>query len=752
MTRTDLNILEILNTIEGTGSFMTSGVRDFVLPGLYIEGFGELGFPVNQIQAKALIQTAIQAPFGKGMDTVTDTSVRKSWEIDASLLTFKNEEWQYTLKGIIKRVQKGLGIERHDIKTSLYKLLIYEEGGFFLPHKDSEKEAGMFGTLIVGLPAKHTGGELHLQFLGEKEEVDFSIATGNYKLPYVAFYADCEHEIKPVTSGYRVCLVYNLIQEGKGMPLNGPQFDAQINDLADQMGDWYFRDSNSPKVILLGHEYTPANFSLDKLKHNDHPRAFALIEAAKKMGIHAKLGLLTHYQMGDLEGAGYYDYDRRYGSRYDNDDEGTMGDIHEEYTEIKEWIDDDLPSLGVLSVNEKDIITDLEFANGDPTEQEQEGYTGNAGMTLEYWYHYGAVVFWQQRHHFKFLQSLSPNVQMNWLSYYIQHWEHPVHQGKTKAKQLIESFDITKDTIDDISSYNLLIETLIKIGDNQFFEKYGLPVLPLIFEKIDHTQWEMLLKTFDIEEIATAFEKVGTSNNIEQIAHLLQLVTQLANTNHQRTKEFVEGEIELIPIYLEDSKLHLDEYRGYGKKSKSELAKEIIDTLLNLNKQQNLSKEWIEKVIEQLTQTINRTYVNDVIFSVLKNHTKNQTPLFKSLYQICSDDVIIRVEDKPMPPENWTRTVPKPPMMRYFNYKKVWKILTPFMESPTQRQFNYTKNENHRKEVISAILSSGVDLKYETIKQGRPYTLRLTKTQKSYDEALQQWEEDVKILKHLRQF
>jgi len=49
-----------------------------------------------------------------------------------------------------------LGIENKDIAASLYKLLIYKEGDFFLPHKDSEKEKGMFGTLIIGLPAKHT--------------------------------------------------------------------------------------------------------------------------------------------------------------------------------------------------------------------------------------------------------------------------------------------------------------------------------------------------------------------------------------------------------------------------------------------------------------------------------------------------------------------------------------------------------------------------------------------------------------------
>jgi hypothetical protein len=36
-----------------------------------------------------------------------------------------------------------------------------------------------------------------------------------------AFFADCEHEVKPVRSGYRCCLVYNLsLDKGDPAALN----------------------------------------------------------------------------------------------------------------------------------------------------------------------------------------------------------------------------------------------------------------------------------------------------------------------------------------------------------------------------------------------------------------------------------------------------------------------------------------------------------------------------------------------------
>ena len=41
--------------------------------------------------------------------------------------------------------------------------------------------------------------------------------------------------------------------------------------------------------------------------------------------------------------------------------------------------------------------------DGDPSEEDFEDYTGNAGMTLERWYHRAAVVIWPRERHFAVL-------------------------------------------------------------------------------------------------------------------------------------------------------------------------------------------------------------------------------------------------------------------------------------------------------------------------------------------------------------
>lgn len=46
---------------------------EFVFPGIEAAGAGKMAYPtINEAQAKALIQVAHKAPFGKGSETIVD--------------------------------------------------------------------------------------------------------------------------------------------------------------------------------------------------------------------------------------------------------------------------------------------------------------------------------------------------------------------------------------------------------------------------------------------------------------------------------------------------------------------------------------------------------------------------------------------------------------------------------------------------------------------------------------------------------
>jgi len=81
-----------------------------------------------------------QAPFGHGDKTIVDTSVRDTWELDASKFNLKNPEWSKFFDAMLQNTAAGLGLGK--VVANPYKLLLYESGSFFKPHKDSEKEKG----------------------------------------------------------------------------------------------------------------------------------------------------------------------------------------------------------------------------------------------------------------------------------------------------------------------------------------------------------------------------------------------------------------------------------------------------------------------------------------------------------------------------------------------------------------------------------------------------------------------------------
>jgi hypothetical protein len=158
------NLLRCLDGIQTSGDFSwTDTYHLFVNPGLEIDGFGQVPLPLCPRDAREIKQLSQQAPFGSGHQTVVDTSVRKTWELDQTQFRASNPCWQTFLDDqILARASQALGLVGAQAKP--HKLLLYESGSFFKQHKDSQKEAGMVGTLVVCLPSEHDGGEVHLSF------------------------------------------------------------------------------------------------------------------------------------------------------------------------------------------------------------------------------------------------------------------------------------------------------------------------------------------------------------------------------------------------------------------------------------------------------------------------------------------------------------------------------------------------------------------------------------------------------------
>jgi hypothetical protein len=90
-------IINILKTIQGGSAFCSFGSTAQILPGMYIKDYGEVSFPFSTSTYQKLLEFSKQAPYGRGEQTITDTSVRRTQEIDASNISFKNPLWEKTV-------------------------------------------------------------------------------------------------------------------------------------------------------------------------------------------------------------------------------------------------------------------------------------------------------------------------------------------------------------------------------------------------------------------------------------------------------------------------------------------------------------------------------------------------------------------------------------------------------------------------------------------------------------------------------
>ncbi|HEY6845691.1 MAG TPA: hypothetical protein VI320_05700, partial [Terracidiphilus sp.] len=158
MSNINIDLAELLDGVDRPGDFYTAGTCEIFAPGLDVQGVGPIALPLLPVQAAQLIAIAQQAaqliaiaqqaPYGRGEQTLVDTEVRRTWQIDPERVQIRGRAWDRTLENIVDRAAEGLGVTG-PVAAEFYKLLVYDEGAFFVSHRDSEKTAGMFATLVI---------------------------------------------------------------------------------------------------------------------------------------------------------------------------------------------------------------------------------------------------------------------------------------------------------------------------------------------------------------------------------------------------------------------------------------------------------------------------------------------------------------------------------------------------------------------------------------------------------------------------
>ncbi|KAH7189103.1 uncharacterized protein B0J16DRAFT_413509 [Fusarium flagelliforme] len=316
------------------------------------------------------------APYGKGTETFVNTSVRNTWELDPSQFTIISAKWRNYLLNVYATAAEQMGINT-PIRAKLYKMLLYEEGAMFKPHTDTEKIPGMFGTLVISLPSKHTGGEVVMKHCGEK----MVYKSSNYQTSCAAWYSGVSHEVLPVTSGYRWVLTYNLAID-KSLPAPSAALRrSELRPLRHCIRLWLTQDKNSRQspytYHVLEYEYTEANISYKTLKARDLARVTALREACKGLPVTIFLALIEKMERGPVTA-------NLFGWHNEPDDESDEGgycidEVLESSLTVKFLQDLNGQVVpGKMFIKENHLLEPYTFDSLDPDKEDYEGHTGNA--------------------------------------------------------------------------------------------------------------------------------------------------------------------------------------------------------------------------------------------------------------------------------------------------------------------------------------------------------------------------------------
>ena len=715
-----------LGDIDRPGDFCASGACELPAPGLWVEGIGPVALPLIPFQAEQLIGVAEQAPFGRGAETVIDTEVRRTWQIPATKVAFHGRSWTQTLEGVVARAAAGLGVDG-EVTAQLHKLLLYGKGSFFREHRDTEKDDGMFGTLVIVLPSPHDGGELVIRHGDREVPLDLR-ANDPGEACFAAFYADCRHEVKPVVSGYRLTLVYNLLRQGSRP--EPPAYDDERDGLAVLLAAWG-QDDPLKLIYPLEHAYTPAALAFDALKGADSARAMVLVAAAERSHCEAHLALLTIQESGSAEHGGGYGHGRRWyhDDAAEDDDDFEVVEVSDRTEELSEWRrpDGSDPGLGPLPWAEEELAPPGALDELEPTEQSFHEATGNEGASFSRTYHVAAMVVWPRRHRLMVLAEGGLPATMPALAALTHacggnrarpEWS----DARALAGMMIESWPtgawrVSKET-------GPFLDMLATLGDTDGIGSFlGQVVAPGHFASTDAEGVARALHVLPSTAARDLLARIVTGPApLDARAAVLARCTDLDVPS--ATAQLVES--------LPGPTPPADRW-GHPRAVRPCVVIDLVRALAATA--QGLLDAAIDRFLSWPA-----TWDMD---SVLIPAVLQLGATSPRLRDACVAHLRSRIAVPLSPPPDWARDASLSCSCQQCG------DLARFLADPTRETWQLKAPEAIRSHVANTISNSKCDLDTETLTRGRPYTLVCTKNQASYERRVQQRRDDLSLLERI---
>lgn len=718
------DLLTTLNKLESPGTFSAHGTMQSLLPGLFIDSIGEISFPLRPEQAEQIMAECEQAPYGFKEETIIDTNVRNVWQLSPSSLQFQNPDWQAALKQICTNIAHQLGLGDVVVECELYKLLLYGKGCFFLPHRDTEKIDNMFATLVISLPSPHEGGELVISHAGESYSYSFA-GKGKFSPEYAVFYADCFHEVKPVLSGYRLCLVYNLALADRSVQPQLSKNDGIIEQVDSYIQKWSSEQHKTPFLTyLLDHSYTEKNLRHSNLKNSDYSKASILLKAASKHKCKAYLCLVSYYEesYGDYDNDGYR-YSRYRGEMRECDESNyTECGINTREIYAHHFLGDDgnKIKLAKILLSEEALLGNEPLIGGPGREVSISEATGNSGATKELWYHRGAVVIWPESSDLEVVGYGDVEYGAHYLETRLKSatWQEESHRGQLLklARQIIDR--CTRTQFDQIN----ILDSLITLADVDLLKYYLQRHQEHFFSSIDAMSIARLIKLFSLAALKPEIDAIAAKTRKSQFSWLRDLFIALKGYSEQRA---------IVASYFAAE--WQSRCRQKLKNIGSETLTEAFQLLALLNNQ-----EMLTEVVAELNSIEDPKFVVEVFAPAILKALETSSPdngyqcsVFQALGKVYFNKITNYFGVEPQKPLTWARAGSSTCSCEFC------QPFNGFLADPERATFSIEKtlkrNLLHVQEVIT---TKQLDVVANIVSEKNKFSGHFSKNEASYLKAL----------------
>ncbi len=744
---------KLLQSVDRPGGFCAHGRTYAAMPVVEVEGAGTLSFPVPPSQIRELLQAAERAPYGKGTETLVDASVRDCWQVDAERVRLGGRGWPDTLSSILEEVSAGLGCPGGRLETRLYKLLVYQKGGFFAEHRDTEKSDGMVATLTVTLPTFGSGGELIVRHREKEARIDMS-ATEPSELAFAAFYADCAHETRPVREGCRLSLVFNLLvrPDDTETPRGAPDYSRQAKEAARELADWRDSGFGPDKLVwVLEHNYSDAGLSFDALKNADAAVAGVLEAAAEEAECALHAAILHVEESGSVGyvGGGYFD---EWGRDGDATEDVEMDEVFDGRYWLDGWAaaDGTRSSLGEMSLRQGETLPAGALDDAVPDREWLNEASGNEGATLERAYRLAALVIWPKRATVELLAGEGIDGAVAWVEERVGADDEV---GHGLISRLIDAWPApaehwSKPDRDSLGRRRML-GLLARHDDSALCLRFLREILG---GRYDGGENAMLPEALAVagpdgsREFLVEFVYARFRTRPDAMLELMRCVDELPGSGWPDTaRDSVEAALSALPDVLEAATATEDSPWRPVTPRKAISAKGLRD-LFALAWRHRLAEQAATAaaaVVERPRAVTAERTIPKALESLGGEAGFTRSEAYLTLWRHAAEALLGRSARPPEAPRDWAQAV------RLSCDCEHCTRLEAFCADPVERVGRFPLRADLRRHLHQQIDGHRLDMDHETERRGRPYTLVCTKNHASHERRLKEYGQDVRWMRAL---